>query len=110
MEVPDEAADRLIATVGEMRTFANEHRRDALAALRVHGLRVLGALAERVQERHWDVVCGTSKTLRTLASVADALPATPSPSRSFGFAGVDGRTAPVLTAEMVNVVAAYLAR
>jgi exopolyphosphatase/guanosine-5'-triphosphate,3'-diphosphate pyrophosphatase len=81
-----------------------------LAALRVHCLSVLGPLAASVRERQWDVVCGTSKTIRTLASVAEWLPEVPSPSASFGFAGIDGRTAPVLTAETVNVVAGRLAR
>jgi exopolyphosphatase / guanosine-5'-triphosphate,3'-diphosphate pyrophosphatase len=83
---------------------------DELAALRVHCLRVLGPLAERIREQHWDVVCATSKTFRTLARAADTLPQTPSPSRTFGFAGIDGRTAPVLAAETVNVLAGHLAR
>jgi len=81
-----------------------------LAALRVHCLGLLGPLAERVRERDWDVVCATSKTFRTLANVAEWLPDTPSPSASFGFAGIDGHTAPVLNAETVNLVAGRLAR
>jgi exopolyphosphatase / guanosine-5'-triphosphate,3'-diphosphate pyrophosphatase len=81
-----------------------------LTALRVHCLGVLGPLAESVRERSWDVVCGTSKTFRTLASVAEWLPGVPSPSASFGFVGIDGQTAPVLTAETVNVMAGRLAR
>lgn len=83
---------------------------EELAALRVHCLGLLGPLVGRVREHGWDVVCATSKTFRTLASVAEWLPEVPSPSASFGFAGVDGRTAPVLTAETVNLVAARLAR
>jgi exopolyphosphatase / guanosine-5'-triphosphate,3'-diphosphate pyrophosphatase len=83
---------------------------DELAFLRVHGLSLLGPLANTVRERDWDVVCATSKTFRTLASVADWLPGVPSPSASFGFAGIDGRTAPVLTADTVNLVAGRLAR
>src|SRR5215471_2339308 len=81
-----------------------------LAALRVHGLSLLGPLAERIRERDWDVVCATSKTFRTLANVAEWLPDAPSPSASFGFAGIDGHTAPVLNAETVNLVAGRLAR
>jgi exopolyphosphatase/guanosine-5'-triphosphate,3'-diphosphate pyrophosphatase len=81
-----------------------------LAALRVHGLGLLGPLAQRIRERDWDVVCATSKTFRTLAGVAEWLPDAPSPSASFGFAGIDGRTAPVLNAETVNLVAGHLAR
>ena len=81
-----------------------------LAALRVHGLSLLGPLADRVRERDWDVVCATSKTFRTLATVAEWLPDIPSPSAAFGFAGIDGRTAPMLTAEAVNLVAGHLAR
>lgn len=83
---------------------------EELAALRVHGLGLLGPLAGRVREQGWDVVCATSKSFRTLASVAEWLPEVPSPSASFGFAGIDGRTAPVLTAETINLVAARLAR
>ena len=81
-----------------------------LVALRVHGLNLLGEVADRVRERPWDLVCATSKTFRTLARVAEELPATESPSDRFGFAGVDGRTAPVLTAETINVLAGRLAR
>lgn len=81
-----------------------------LAALRVHGLALLGPLAERIRERDWDVVCATSKTFRTLARVAEWLPKTPSPSDSFGFAGIDGRTAPVLNSETVNLLAGRLAK
>ncbi|HXM54257.1 MAG TPA: Ppx/GppA phosphatase family protein [Candidatus Dormibacteraeota bacterium] len=81
-----------------------------LAALRVHVLGLLGPLAERVREQDWDVVCATSKTFRTLANVAERLPDAPSPSASLGFAGIDGRTAPVLNAETVNLVAGRLAR
>jgi exopolyphosphatase/guanosine-5'-triphosphate,3'-diphosphate pyrophosphatase len=63
-----------------------------------------------VRERPWDLVCATSKTFRTMARVAEELPATDSPSDRFGFAGVDGRTAPVLTAETINVLAGRLGR
>jgi exopolyphosphatase / guanosine-5'-triphosphate,3'-diphosphate pyrophosphatase len=83
---------------------------DDLAALRVHGLTLLGPLAERVRRHSWDVVCATSKTFRTLANVAEELSDTTSPSATFGFAGIDGRTAPVLTAQTVNLVAGQLAR
>ena len=83
---------------------------EELAALRVHGLGLLGPLAERVRERDWDVVCATSKTFRTLARVAEWLSDAPSPSERFGFAGIDGRTAPVLTADTVSLVAGRLAR
>lgn len=83
---------------------------EELAALRVHGLSLLMPLADRVREHSWEVVCATSKTFRTLASVAEWLPEVPSPSASFGFAGIDGRTAPVLNAETVNVVAGRLSR
>jgi exopolyphosphatase/guanosine-5'-triphosphate,3'-diphosphate pyrophosphatase len=82
---------------------------DELAALRVHSLHLLGPLAERIRERDWDVVCATSKTFRTLANVAASLPHIRSPFTTFGFAGIDGRTAPVLTAETVSVLAGHLA-
>jgi len=85
-------------------------RADELAALRVHGLNLLAPLAARVRGRDWDVVCATSRTFRTLAAVAEGLPGMASPSRRFGFAGVDGRTAPVLTADAVNLLAGHLAR
>ncbi|MGH7920873.1 MAG: HD domain-containing protein, partial [Candidatus Dormibacteraceae bacterium] len=81
-----------------------------LVELRVHGLNLLGEVADKVRDQPWDLVCATSKTFRTLARVAEELPATESPSNRFGFAGVDGRTAPVLTAETVNVLAGRLAR
>jgi exopolyphosphatase / guanosine-5'-triphosphate,3'-diphosphate pyrophosphatase len=83
---------------------------DELAALRVHGLHLLGPLAEHVRSRDWDVVCATSKTFRTLARVAEGLPITLPPSALFGFAGIDGRTAPVLTSEVVNLLAGQLAK
>jgi exopolyphosphatase/guanosine-5'-triphosphate,3'-diphosphate pyrophosphatase len=81
-----------------------------LAALRVHVLSLLAPLAGRVREQEWDVVCATSRTFRTLANVAESLPEVPSPSASFGFAGIDGRTAPVLAGDTVNLVAGHLAR
>jgi exopolyphosphatase/guanosine-5'-triphosphate,3'-diphosphate pyrophosphatase len=81
-----------------------------LAALRVHGLALLGPLARHVRERQWDVVCATSKTFRTLANVAETLPLTPSPSLTFGFAGIDGRTVPTLSDQTVNLLAGYLAK
>jgi exopolyphosphatase/guanosine-5'-triphosphate,3'-diphosphate pyrophosphatase len=83
---------------------------DDLASLRVHALTLLGPLAEQVRSREWDVVCATSKTFRTLGNVAEALSAVPSPSQAFGFAGIDGSTAPVLTAESVNLLAGFLAK
>jgi exopolyphosphatase / guanosine-5'-triphosphate,3'-diphosphate pyrophosphatase len=84
-------------------------RPEELVALRVHALALLGPLAEQLRERPWDVVCGTSKTFRNLGAVARALPGAPTPPHEFGFAGVDGHTAPILTREALNVVAGYLA-
>lgn len=81
-----------------------------LVALRVHGLNLLREVADRVREQDWDLVCATSGTFRTLGRVAEELPATESPSERFGFAGIDGRTAPVLTAETIDLVAGRLAR
>ena len=83
--------------------------RDDLTALRVHALALLGPLAEWVRSQPWEVVCGTSKTFRNLGTLARALPAVPTPAHEFGFAGIDGQTAPVLTREALNVVAGYLA-
>jgi exopolyphosphatase / guanosine-5'-triphosphate,3'-diphosphate pyrophosphatase len=85
-------------------------RPDDLAALRVHALAVLGPLAQRVRSQQWDVVCGTSKTFRNLGAIARALPEAPTPAHEFGFAGIDGQTAPVLTRDALNVVAGYLAQ
>jgi exopolyphosphatase/guanosine-5'-triphosphate,3'-diphosphate pyrophosphatase len=85
-------------------------RNEDLAQLRVHALTLLGPLAAVVRAGRWDLACATSKTLRTLANVAETLPDVPSPSRAFGFAGVDGRTAPILTDETVNIVAGSLAK
>jgi exopolyphosphatase/guanosine-5'-triphosphate,3'-diphosphate pyrophosphatase len=82
---------------------------DDLTALRVHALALLGPLAEWVRSQPWEVVCGTSKTFRNLGALARALPAAPTPAHEFGFAGIDGQTAPVLTREALNVVAGYLA-
>lgn len=82
---------------------------DELAALRVHVLSLMGPLAERVRASEWDVVCATSKTFRTLGKVAEALHDVPSPSASLGFAGIDGRTAPMLDREAVNLLAGRLA-
>jgi exopolyphosphatase/guanosine-5'-triphosphate,3'-diphosphate pyrophosphatase len=82
---------------------------DDLAALRVHALAVLGPLAEWVRSQTWEVACGTSKTFRNLGVVARALPEAPTPAHAFGFAGIDGQTAPVLTREALDVVAGYLA-
>jgi exopolyphosphatase / guanosine-5'-triphosphate,3'-diphosphate pyrophosphatase len=83
---------------------------DDLAALRVHALALLGPLAERLRAEPWDVVCATSKTFRTLGDVAEELDEVPSPSQQFGFAGIDGATAPVLSAEAISVLAGVLAR
>jgi exopolyphosphatase/guanosine-5'-triphosphate,3'-diphosphate pyrophosphatase len=83
-------------------------RDDELASLRVHALALLGPLAERVRERPWEVVCATSKTFRNLGVFARALPEAPTPPHEFGFAGIDGQTAPVLTREALNVVAGYI--
>lgn len=84
-------------------------RPEELVALRTHALNLLGPLAEQVRERDWDVACGTSKTFRTLGTVARALPEAPTPAHEFGFAGIDGQTAPILSREALNVVAGYLA-
>jgi exopolyphosphatase / guanosine-5'-triphosphate,3'-diphosphate pyrophosphatase len=72
-------------------------------------LALLGPLADRVREAPWEVTCATSKTFRNLGAVARALPGAPTPAHEFGFAGVDGQTAPTLTREALNVVAGYLA-
>jgi exopolyphosphatase/guanosine-5'-triphosphate,3'-diphosphate pyrophosphatase len=82
---------------------------DDLTALRVHALAVLGPLAEWVRSQAWEVVCGTSKTFRNLGVVARALPEAPTPAHAFGFAGIDGQTAPVLTRDALDVVAGFLA-
>ncbi len=84
-------------------------RSDELVALRVHALALLGPLAGRIRETRWDVVCATSKTFRTLGEVARDLPEAPTPPHQFGFAGIDGQTAPTLTREVLDVVAGYLA-
>src|SRR5207253_1329319 len=67
---------------------------DELVAMRVHALRLLGPMAERVRASSWDVVAATSKTFRTLGAVAAELPEVPLARHDFGFAGIDGRTAP----------------
>jgi exopolyphosphatase/guanosine-5'-triphosphate,3'-diphosphate pyrophosphatase len=82
---------------------------EELVALRVHALALLGPLAERIRAHEYEVVCATSKTFRNLGQLATALPEAPTPPHTFGFAGVDGRTAPVLTREALDVVAGYLA-
>ena len=56
-----------------------------------------------------EVVCATSKTFRNLGELARSLPEAPASPHAFGFAGVDGQTAPVLTRETMDVVAGYLA-
>jgi exopolyphosphatase / guanosine-5'-triphosphate,3'-diphosphate pyrophosphatase len=70
---------------------------DELVALRVHALALLGPLAERIRAQRHEVVCATSKTFRNLGELARALPEAPTPPHAFGFAGIDGQTAPVLT-------------
>jgi exopolyphosphatase / guanosine-5'-triphosphate,3'-diphosphate pyrophosphatase len=82
---------------------------EELVALRVHALALLGPLAERIRAHPYEVVCATSKTFRNLGQLAKALPEAPTPPHTFGFAGVDGRTAPMLTREALDVVAGYLA-
>jgi exopolyphosphatase / guanosine-5'-triphosphate,3'-diphosphate pyrophosphatase len=82
---------------------------DELVALRIHALALLGPLAERIRAHDHEVVCATSKTFRNLGQLARALPEAPTPPHTFGFAGVDGQTAPVLTREALDVVAGYLA-
>jgi exopolyphosphatase/guanosine-5'-triphosphate,3'-diphosphate pyrophosphatase len=82
---------------------------DELVRLREHALRLLGPLAAKVRSVHWDVVCATSKTFRTLAEVAPAVPGVPRPRHDFGFAGIDGHTAARLGRDAVNVLAGYLA-
>jgi exopolyphosphatase / guanosine-5'-triphosphate,3'-diphosphate pyrophosphatase len=84
-------------------------RPEELVDLRVHALALLGPLADRIRELPWEVACATSKTFRNLGAVARALPGAPTPAHEFGFAGVDGQTAPILTREALNVVAGYLA-
>jgi len=84
-------------------------RPEELVELRVHALALLGPLADRIREAPWEVTCATSKTFRNLGEVARALPGAPTPAHEFGFAGVDGQTAPILTREALNVVAGYLA-
>jgi exopolyphosphatase/guanosine-5'-triphosphate,3'-diphosphate pyrophosphatase len=84
-------------------------RAEELASLRVHALALLGPLAQRVREQPWEIVCATSKTFRNLGVFARALPEAPTPAHEFGFAGIDGQTAPVLTREALNVVAGYIA-
>jgi exopolyphosphatase/guanosine-5'-triphosphate,3'-diphosphate pyrophosphatase len=84
-------------------------RPDELVALRVHALALLGPLAERLRAREHEVVCATSKTFRNLGELASSLPEAPTSSHAFGFAGIDGQTAPVLTREALDVVAGYLA-
>ncbi|MDF2738731.1 MAG: Ppx/GppA phosphatase [Actinomycetia bacterium] len=82
---------------------------EELVALRVHALALLGPLAERIRAHESEVACATSKTFRNLGRLARALPEAPTPPHAFGFAGVDGQTAPVLTREALDVVAGYLA-
>jgi exopolyphosphatase/guanosine-5'-triphosphate,3'-diphosphate pyrophosphatase len=82
---------------------------DELVELRVHALALLGPLAERIRAHDHEVVCATSKTFRNLGQLARALPEAPTPPHAFGFAGIDGHTAPVLTREALDVVAGYLA-
>jgi exopolyphosphatase / guanosine-5'-triphosphate,3'-diphosphate pyrophosphatase len=82
---------------------------DELVALRVHALALLGPLAERIRAHEHEVVCATSKTFRNLGELARSLPEAPTPAHAFGFAGVDGQTAPVLTRQALDVVAGYLA-
>jgi exopolyphosphatase/guanosine-5'-triphosphate,3'-diphosphate pyrophosphatase len=82
---------------------------DELVALRVHALALLGPLAETIRTREHEVVCATSKTFRNLGQLAGALPEAPASPHAFGFAGVDGQTAPILTREALDVVAGYLA-
>jgi exopolyphosphatase/guanosine-5'-triphosphate,3'-diphosphate pyrophosphatase len=84
-------------------------RPDELVALRVHALALLGPLAERLRAREHEVVCATSKTFRNLGELASSLPEAPTSSHAFGFAGIDGQTAPVLTREALDVIAGYLA-
>lgn len=109
-ERPDIATSLPLGATRLTRRFVTGDPPDAdeLAALRVHALAVLGPLAAKIRDREWDVVCATSKTFRTLGNAADALDAVPSPSSAFGFAGIDGRTAPRLTSQSVNLVAGYL--
>jgi exopolyphosphatase/guanosine-5'-triphosphate,3'-diphosphate pyrophosphatase len=82
---------------------------EELVALRVHALALLGPLSERIRAHDHEVVCATSKTFRNLGQLARVLPEAPTPPHAFGFAGIDGQTAPVLTRETLDVVAGYLA-
>jgi exopolyphosphatase/guanosine-5'-triphosphate,3'-diphosphate pyrophosphatase len=82
---------------------------EELVALRVHALGLLGPLAERIRAHEHEIVCATSKTFRNLGELAKVLPEAPTSPHAFGFAGIDGQTAPVLTREALDVVAGYLA-
>jgi exopolyphosphatase/guanosine-5'-triphosphate,3'-diphosphate pyrophosphatase len=82
---------------------------EELVALRVHALALLGPIAERIRAHDHEVVCATSKTFGNLGRLARLLPEAPTPPHAFGFAGIDGQTAPVLTREALDVVAGYLA-
>jgi exopolyphosphatase / guanosine-5'-triphosphate,3'-diphosphate pyrophosphatase len=84
-------------------------RPDELVALRVHALALLGPLAEAIRTYGHEVVCATSKTFRNLGELARSLPEAPASPHAFGFAGIDGQTAPILTREALDVVAGYLA-
>src|SRR6266545_2362102 len=112
--LPDQSVERLIESVKRKRAAADRlhaeaPRAEELASLRGNALALLGPLAQRVREQLLEKVCATSKTFRNLGVFARALPEAPTPAHEFGFAGIDGQTAPVLTREALNVVAGYIA-
>jgi exopolyphosphatase / guanosine-5'-triphosphate,3'-diphosphate pyrophosphatase len=110
-EAPELAESLPLGATRLQRRFVRSDpvRPEELVALRVHALNLLGPLAGRIRERPFDVACATSKTFRSLGRIAHALPEVPTPAHAFGFAGIDGQTAPVLTREALDVVAGVLA-
>ena len=110
-EAPELAESLPLGATRLQRRFVRSDpvRPEELVALRVHALNLLGPLAGRIRERPFDVACATSKTFRSLGRIAHALPEVPTPAHAFGFAGIDGQTAPVLSREALDVVAGVLA-
>ena len=110
-EAPELAESPPLGATRLQRRFVRSDpvRPEELVALRVHALNLLGPLAGRIRERPFDVACATSKTFRSLGRIAHALPEVPTPAHAFGFAGIDGQTAPVLSREALDVVAGVLA-
>ena len=110
-EAPELAESLPLGATRLQRRFVRSDpvRPEELVALRVHALNLLGPLAGRIREQPYDVACATSKTFRSLGRIAHALPEVPTPAHAFGFAGIDGQTAPVLSREALDVVAGVLA-